>query len=599
MWLGPVFQAELVTSARRPRFFVGRVLYGLAVLFIVSSVYNSMASRFTSNNSEIPINVLAEFGQAIFSAFAALQAAIIMVMTPALVAGAIADEKQRKTLHYLMASELSSTEIVVGKVAARLLRLAILGAIGLPVLSLIALFGGVDFGLVCLVYAATASTTFFLASGSMLCSVYATKPRDAIVQAFFFEILWLTVPPITLSSMSAWTPFWLKIGDFFRPALEWVSASSPSDLLRSVWMIPSLNQMLPKICWMMGLQLVYGAIFLLIAAWRLRPNFRGLDGPKLWARLFGPKRVRSRWRLWPRPECGDDAMLWKEMHVHRAGNVRRLVYLVMTLTAVSLTVYAAWDSVSGAIHEVLNDGYWNYGPNQRGVNALLRGSNAVAMVVILLGLAAVSASSVTSEREGDTWINLASSPLSGAEVVRGKILGSLWVFRSIGYLLGVCWAFGLLVGAVHPLGVLVSAIELMVFAWFVAVLGVTISLRSKNTIQAMTLTLGILLFANVGYLFIFALLQTTRSVGMIIVLGCMPFLFTAALVGVHDLQWNTEIFRDLLNASLIGTLLYALAATYLTFRSITSYDSVVDRPDRRRNELTPEILEKIRSTSSG
>jgi len=600
MWLGPVFQAELVTSARRPRFFVGRVLYGLAVLSIVTSVYRSMASAYISKETEIPINALAEFGQAIFSAFATLQAAIIMVMTPALVAGAITDEKQRKTLHYLMASELTSTEIVVGKVAARLLRLAILGAIGLPVLSLVALFGGVDFGVVCMVYAATASTTFFIASGSMLCSVYAIKPRDAIVRAFFFEILWLSVPPITLSSMADWTPFWLKIGEFFRPALEWVSASSPSDLLRGVRMIPSLNLMLPKVCWMMGLQLVYGAIFLFIAAWRLRPNFRGQDGPKLWARLFGPKQVRSRWRLWPRPGCGDDAMLWKEMHVHRASNFRRLVYLSLTVTAVGLTTYAAWDIVWGAIHEALNDGYWNYGPNQQGVNALLRGANAVAMVVILLGMAAVAASSVTSEREGDTWVNLTSAPLSGAEIVRGKIVGSLWVFRSVAYLLGLCWAFGLLVGSVHPLGILACLIELTVFTWFIAALGVAISLRSKNTIQAMTLTLGILLFANVGYLFIFALLQSTGRTGMTIVVGCMPFLFSTALVGIDDLKQNSEVFRDLFTASLMGTFLYASAATYLTFRSITSYDSMVDRPDRRRNELTPEILKKIReSTSSG
>ena len=45
----------------------------------------------------------------------------MLVLTPALVAGVIADEKQRKTLHYLMASRLNSAEIVLGKLLVRML----------------------------------------------------------------------------------------------------------------------------------------------------------------------------------------------------------------------------------------------------------------------------------------------------------------------------------------------------------------------------------------------------------------------------------------------------------------------------------------------
>ena len=82
-----------------------------------------------------------------FSTFCAItigQEILVLVLTPALVAGVIADEKQRKTLHYLMASQLSSAEIVLGKLLVRMLYVAVLLGVSLPILSLLVLLGGVD-----------------------------------------------------------------------------------------------------------------------------------------------------------------------------------------------------------------------------------------------------------------------------------------------------------------------------------------------------------------------------------------------------------------------------------------------------------------------
>ena len=87
-----------------------------------------------------------DFGLEIFTTFAVVQGVVVVLLTPALVGGAIADERRRKTLDYLLTSELStSVEIVLGKLAARLLQVLVLVALGLPVVSLIGLFGGVDF----------------------------------------------------------------------------------------------------------------------------------------------------------------------------------------------------------------------------------------------------------------------------------------------------------------------------------------------------------------------------------------------------------------------------------------------------------------------
>ena len=56
---------------------------------------------------------------------ATVQGIAVLLLTPTLVAGVIADERQRKTLHYLLASRLSSGEIILGKLAARLLHVGV------------------------------------------------------------------------------------------------------------------------------------------------------------------------------------------------------------------------------------------------------------------------------------------------------------------------------------------------------------------------------------------------------------------------------------------------------------------------------------------
>jgi ABC-type transport system involved in multi-copper enzyme maturation permease subunit len=67
--------------------------------------------------------------------------ALALALTPALVARVVADEKQRKTLHYLLASRLTSPEIALGKLLVRMLYLAVLLGVSLPVLSLLVLMG--------------------------------------------------------------------------------------------------------------------------------------------------------------------------------------------------------------------------------------------------------------------------------------------------------------------------------------------------------------------------------------------------------------------------------------------------------------------------
>ncbi len=217
MPLGPVFNAELLTTARRARYYVVRFLYGLIILFQIYLSYQANTWRFGGGQGQLRINEMAAFALEIFSTFAILQAVVVLLLTPALVGGTIADERQRKTLHYLLTSRLSSAEIILGKLAARLLQVGVLVALGLPVVSLIGLFGGVDFRLLLLTYAGTFTTIYFLATASIYASVGSRRPREAISLIYVLEIIWLLVPTLVMSAMPYWDEPWPTIAEWVEP----------------------------------------------------------------------------------------------------------------------------------------------------------------------------------------------------------------------------------------------------------------------------------------------------------------------------------------------------------------------------------------------
>src|SRR3954451_8209225 len=102
---GPVFNVELVTTARRARYYAIRFAYGMILLFFVvqAAPPTDRGLEGLGEGGESSIADMAATGMRIFLAFAIFQGVAVLLLTPALVAGVVADEKRRKTLNYLMA----------------------------------------------------------------------------------------------------------------------------------------------------------------------------------------------------------------------------------------------------------------------------------------------------------------------------------------------------------------------------------------------------------------------------------------------------------------------------------------------------------------
>ncbi|MBV8488620.1 MAG: ABC transporter permease [Planctomycetaceae bacterium] len=274
---GPVFFYELRTVARRRRSYALRTALGLFLLYLLVAPWSSWRFYRTPQNEhgEYSIAELAALGSHLFTTVAWLQGFVIVLLTPAFVAGSIAEDRQRKVLTYLLASPLSGAEILLGKLAARLINLFMLITLALPVLSIAMFLGGVEPEQVWLYCGASFSGLYFLACVSIFISTFSAPPRHAIVRAYLFVLFWLLLPFLERMIVSA--PRSSSLGTLgsvladARPVTNWILDSCPSSLVD-----PSpLRGFAEAVLWMIGLQLLYGTVALFWATVRLRPLEKG------------------------------------------------------------------------------------------------------------------------------------------------------------------------------------------------------------------------------------------------------------------------------------------------------------------------------------
>ena len=329
MLLGPVFHAELVTTSRRRRYYAARLAYGLTLLLLVGWTYEAASRDWASmSHPGVPgFAFLAVMASHIFATFLLAQVGAVLCLTPAMVAGTIADERQRKTLHDLLASRLSSFEIVVGKLAARMLQLVVLVLTGLPIMAMLSLFGGLDPPLILAAFAGTLTTAFAVAGLAIFVSSQMRRARDAILVTYLLELICLgAMPP---------APGVLRPDVGRGHALARSGRPGPRTARPVPARLPREPDARPRRSRSSGWRL----------PGRLRARVRrpgrlaapaGLGGPR-----SGPRRPsrgrrptagRSKSpgriaRVFGRPPVGDDPMAWKERHVARLGPVLRSIGL--------------------------------------------------------------------------------------------------------------------------------------------------------------------------------------------------------------------------------------------------------------------------------
>jgi ABC-type transport system involved in multi-copper enzyme maturation permease subunit len=568
MLLGPIFTFELVTSVRRLRYFLVRVVYALILLtilwisYIESPLYRAAPGELVSHQE------MARFANDFFNVFAATQLVAVVLLTPAMIAGTIAQERERRTIEYLFASQLTNVEIVLAKFAARLLHVGCELLVGLPILALAMLMGGIAPELLAQTFAVTLATLVAIGALSISLSVWAKRSRDAVTSAYLILLAFLLVPPLAaaIGSQAPWLSWLADAGEALveiDPFVVLLSGFSGGSV--SAW-----SASLP-------LLVCYPLFTLLCLAWsvlRVRTVYRKSAGK-------AARRRRFSLRLW-RPRMGAYPMLWKEMFAETAALRFGLLARIALLLLIAAVI------VPGALMFIDYVFYETGGRDQAG-RGLLEYVCGVTVAVGLLGLLMVlvrAAGSVTSEKERDCWTSLISTPLSPAQIVWAKIAGSVYGARLLAAPLVLLYGMAVLVRTEVLWLIPVMAGTWGVLALYVAALGVLFSLWCRTSVRAMAGSVATAVFFGGGYL----LCCTPLFIGggndseMLILAPCIPFLlympgdiWHEAVVANSAGFSASRIEAKLVLAYVLGMGAYFAAGVVLSMTCVEGFESFAGR----------------------
>jgi ABC-type transport system involved in multi-copper enzyme maturation permease subunit len=397
--LGPVFYYEWLLSSRRWQTYAGRALFLLVILAALFFAW--LTYEMDRGYQPHTLQEQARMGTTIFATIIGTQLALVLLAAPALTAGAVCLDKGRGTLAHLLVTELSSSEIVLGKMAARLLPVLGLLLCTLPVLAMNILLGGLDPEALAGASLVTVGVAVLGCAMALLLSVWGSKTHEVLLATY---VLWaalllvypawdfiaweftLPKPPDVLLKAN---PFWLAFAPYTDPGKVGLL-----DCVLFLGGCLSLSALLAAVA-VLSLRAAAVRHFARPARARrrlteglsLRHGFWGLLGPSL---DFNP-------------------VLWREWHRRRPSRWIALVWGIYIGGAVFFTALTIYDSLT----------------NTRGTsNDLPPFVNAFQVSLGLLLISVGSSASLAEERVRGSLDVLLTTPLPTRAIVWGKWWGA-------------------------------------------------------------------------------------------------------------------------------------------------------------------------------
>ncbi len=473
MIVGAVLERELRFAPRSRGLFVARGVYAAALLAIIATCWLVV----TGTQTVATAGDTARFGATLMRILGPLQLCLAMLAAALTGAVAVTTEKDRRTLELLLVSRISDAELVLGKLAASLVRVGLLLLAAVPVFAIAGLFGGVEPGQLARLFIVTAAAALAAASISTAVAFWKDTTFQTLAITLFALVAWLAAGEVAAVQSGA------ALGAIVSPARAVFAALDPAGAA-----------LLPPFLVVCG-GILLGTSAIAVANVR-RWNVAGEARQQVTASAGGVKRPAR--EVWANP------ILWREIRTRAYGRAILLVRL-----------FAA--AVAGIVQEA---------------RAARPDRLAIAVAVVpmalasLVAVAALAVTSVTTERDRGSLDLLLVSDLEPAEFVWGKLGGVLVVARELVILpLALCGALAV-AGLVSVENAAYLALGMAILLCFAAVLGFHAGLCYQSSRRAIAVALGTVAFLFVG---VATVMRIMVAFGSSFELQLAPFL--AAIVG--------------------------------------------------------------------
>jgi ABC-type transport system involved in multi-copper enzyme maturation permease subunit len=453
-------------------------------------------------NREATLGETAAFGLLLFQIVAYVLLLLTLFFAILSAAGAVAQEKDRRTFVLLLITDMHDYEIVLGKMLGALLPITIQLAIAAPVLSLLLFLGGIAPEQV--VQTLVILLASAVAAGSL--GALVALWRERTFQALALSVLFLALYLGAVQAVGLVLPLVMH-----QSVARWVQACvDPLAALQTVLAPPQEG-------WA-GLTPAYGFAMTMLL-WTVVLNAVGIWGLRRWNPSGEPivqretpeeleeldasqeleKRAKAHAAPGPVRRVWHNPILWREVRTLAYGRRPLLVKLAFAVVLLFI-VYFAYIEL--------------YRPGGRPLFVAAYGLVPLTILSLLL-VAAQAVTAITSERDGGTLDILLVTDISPNEFVFGKILGVAYNCKEYilpPLLLALYYAVVGAFSSPNPemnwrqiietnLGPFLAVVGALVILFvFVTVLGVHVALRIANSRQAIVQTLGTVFFLSVGTL---------------------------------------------------------------------------------------------------
>lgn len=176
----PVYQKELRTTARSLKTYVIIFIFnGLLSLFGLFALYLSFEYQQSLGHS-IQYSAILE----IYTIITGVEFFLLLLVVPAVTAGAVSGEKERQTLEILLTTKLTAGSIIRGKLLASISMMLLLAFSSLPVIALVFSIGGITLRDIAEFLLLILETAVYLGSIGIFFSVALKKSTSATVATY-------------------------------------------------------------------------------------------------------------------------------------------------------------------------------------------------------------------------------------------------------------------------------------------------------------------------------------------------------------------------------------------------------------------------------